>query len=123
MDDDGGCAVFVAVDDFLDVAEVLGVGEALVVDDDVVGFGPVGVVIEFDLAFASLAAFVDDGPVDVGFRSGGEGEGLGLKFVVVAASAGDEEGFERLFRIWLDRVCGEREGREADEEGGFGGIS
>jgi len=65
VDDDGRRARAVGGEDFGNVGEVVSVGEALVVDDDIVAFGPVGVVVEFDFAGGGLAAFVDDGPGDV----------------------------------------------------------
>ena len=90
--DDGRRARAVGGEDFGNVGEVVGVGEALVVDDDVVGFGPVGVVVEFDFAAGGLAALVDDGPGDVAEFFDAFGESLGLEVVVVATAAGDEEG-------------------------------
>ena len=44
--------------------------------------------------------------------------GLGLEFVVVAATAGNEEGFEGFFLLGLGWVCGGGECREKEEEEG-----
>src|SRR5690606_35740520 len=49
VDHDGGFAGLVGRGDLADVLGIVGVGEALVVDDHVVGLGPVGIVVQRDL--------------------------------------------------------------------------
>ena len=125
VDDDGGRAGAVGGEDLGDVGGVVGVGETFVVHDDVVGFGPLGVFVELDLALGGFAAFVDDGPGDgaVGFEA--LGKHFGLEVVVVAATAGDEQGAEGFRRGGGGGVSGECKryaaGEEAqeDNEAGF----
>ena len=99
VDDNGGGAGAVGGGDFLDVGEVGGVGEALVVDDVTVSFGPGRIDIESDLAAGGGAALVNDGPRDVAEFLEAPGERLGLEGVVVAAAAGDEEGADGCGRL------------------------
>jgi hypothetical protein len=103
--------------DFAGVVDVGEIGEALVVHDDVVGFGPVRVFVEFDFGVLGGAALVDDGPRDGAKFLGGGDERFRLEGVVVTATAGDEErtdgfGFgggagERRGQRWRTRVTGE----------------
>jgi hypothetical protein len=124
MDHDGGSAGAMAGENFCDVGRIVGVGEALVVHDDIVGFGPVGIIVEFDLGAGSLAAFVDDGPRDVADLLYALGEGFGLKIIIVAAATGDEEGADGCGSFGGVGGAGERggEGEEREEEREAGGF-
>ena len=116
---DGGFAGLVGGGDFADVGGVSGVGEALVVHDDVVGLGPVRIVVERNLRRGALAALVDDGPRDVAKFLRALEVGLGLEIVVVAAAAGDEQRAHGLGGAEAEKRCGEK--REEKDEAGFHG--
>ena len=60
MDDDGGLSGLVDLGDLADVFRIRRVGEALVVNDDIIRVSPFGVVIEGNLCPGSLAALVND---------------------------------------------------------------
>ena len=66
MDNNRRRAGLVGADDLGDIGRVCGVGIALIVDDDVIVLGPVGIVEKLRLKVLRVAAFVDDGPIDGG---------------------------------------------------------
>lgn len=84
--------------DATDVVMVFCFRKTLVMDDDVESPGPVWVFVEFDFGFGARASFIDNCPGNVDpvslecqlhrFR---------LQVVVVAASTGDQEHFDRRF--------------------------
>ena len=99
VDDYGRGSIPVTIDDFPNVVGILGVGEALVVDDHIIRRCPFRVVIKIDLRLCSPAPLVNDGPFDVSLGRRGEGESFGLEGVVVTATSGNQETLEHLSRF------------------------
>jgi len=67
VDEHAGDAVLVGLADLLDEVLVDDVGEALVVDDDVVALGPVRLLVDGQLELrATAVAFVVNRPLDIG---------------------------------------------------------
>jgi hypothetical protein len=72
-----------------------------------VRFGPIGIVVEIERALGAFARVDQNSPLHVSHFADGLGDGFGLKGVIVAASAGDEEGADRFLL---------REGCESEEK-------
>ena len=126
MDHDGGHARAVGGDDLLDESFVADVGEAFVMNDDVVALGPARGREDADLMVGGGAAFVDDGPLHAGAGAHAFGDDLFLGLVVMTAAAGDQEGAEGArrgfgeLRAARGGVCGTRaEDGDDGEERGF----
>ena len=81
-------------EDVLHRGEVLIRGSAFVVNDHVVSLGPIGVVIKWERGIGAAVVGPDDINADVGAFLDALVEDLVLCLVIVAAAAGDEEGFE-----------------------------
>src|SRR2546423_1194105 len=96
VEENSGFAGLVGFEDALDEVQILHVGGAFVVDDDIEIVGP-AVFFVNAVAMSGLAiAFVDDHPLHVGAGGDAFGDDGFLVFVIVAAAAGDEEGFDWL---------------------------
>lgn len=121
VEEDGGGAFLVRFEDAVCPFDVLDFGEAFVMDDHVVSFGPIVVFVEGNLGIGGGAAFVDDRPIDIEVCAFGDAGGNDdfLVGVVVAAAAGDEEGFEFGARCWI-LVAGCLLDSGEGEEGGGG---
>lgn len=90
VDDYAGFSLLVGIGNFFDILGVLCLGKALVVHDHIVRFRPVRIIVEINLCVGAAATFINDGPLDGCPCFRGDGECLGLEFVIVAAAAGDE---------------------------------
>ena len=82
------------LEDAFDLGLLVDVGAAFVVDDKVVAFGVIGIADNRERRFGGFVVGVDliDGDVDAGFEACFED--VFLFAVFVAATAGDEKGFE-----------------------------
>ena len=96
VNDDGVDSSLVRPRDLSDISRIRRVGETFVVDDDVVAVGPFGVFVERDFSLRPFAALVDDLPF------GSDAlvlqsllHRLSLEVVIVAATAGDQQNFDR----------------------------
>lgn len=90
MDDDCIDTLEVRLGNALDVSFVVGVSEALVMNDHVKVFKPLGVLVEIDHGLGSFAPLVDDCPIDWNpFFLRGQLEGFALEVIIVTASAGN----------------------------------
>jgi hypothetical protein len=97
MNYDCGHAGVVGRGDLAEVNLVGRVGETFVVDNDVVTFSPVGIVVEGNLRARSVAAFHYHGPINCRQFGHGVGELLGLERIIVAATPGDQQGAQRFW--------------------------
>ena len=91
-----GHALPVLGDDSLHEVEVFHFPKALVVEDDVVAFRPVGLRVDRHLVVAARAPFMHHGHVHAGPLGHAIGDHLLLPVVVVAAAAGDVEHLQWL---------------------------
>jgi len=91
VDDNGVDSIVVRFGNASDVVRIVGIGKALVVNHDIVAFGPIGFAIQLNHGLGSFATFVDDGPFDrdsLVFSS--HLQRSSLEIVVVAATTGCE---------------------------------
>jgi hypothetical protein len=92
MNHHGRHARVVGRGDFAEVNLVGRVGETFVVNDDVVALGPVGIVVEGNSARVPLPPSITTVQSTGASLVHGVGELLGLERVIVAATAGDQQG-------------------------------
>jgi len=100
VDDNCVDSVVVRLGDPSDVVCIVGVSEALIVNHDIVAFGPIGFAIQVNHGFGSFATFVDNSPFDRDTLVFSRHlQRSSLEIVVVAATTGYEQNPNWLSRI------------------------
>lgn len=93
---DGGNAIAMSVDDIVDGFGIGDIRGAFIVDDDIILFRPVGILINCELWSGRAIGSVFDGNFTMNARLNAFCEQKLLFAVVVAATADDEQDFERF---------------------------
>ena len=114
---DGGNPFAVRVEDSLDVGAFLHVGRAFVVNDDIVTGRPILFFVAGEAGFGGTIGGIADVHDDMGPRFEARFEHILLLFIVVAATAGDQQRFERLGRFGRGGSAG-RSGSGSQTQGG-----
>ena len=94
--DGGHC--FVRVEDISDYLWILITSGTLVVDDDIITLGPVSILEEIEGGVNGLVRGPDDVDSYIGSALQAFGDDFVLLSVIVAATAGDQQGFQGLGR-------------------------
>jgi len=104
MDHHRGHAGLVYLGDTLHVGFVVGVGETFVVHHHVVAFGPVGILVQRNHRPGAAATFIDDLPIHLRVLRHAGDQRLALEYVIVAATTGDQQRFDRILFISADQA-------------------
>src|SRR5947207_13875733 len=90
MNHDGRRAFAMRLEHLFHKMYVVDIGEAFVVNDDVVSSSPIGLLVNADAVLGGCAAFLYDFPFDIGAPTDAFGNDHLLPIVIMAASAGNE---------------------------------
>ena len=95
---------FVCVEDIGQYLRVLVAGGALVVNDDIITFGPVSILEEIEGGVNGLVRSPDDVNTDIGAALQAFGDDFVLLSVIVAATAGDQQSFQGFAPVRRDEA-------------------
>ena len=84
-----------------DVFRLCRIRKALVVNDDIVRFRPINLVVEIDHRLSPTATYIDHFEIDIRYFLNARSQREGLVEIVVAATARDDESLNRSARVIL----------------------